>query len=308
MKKDLSTILNKCFSNITFISSSLIFFIVLGIFTCLFIESYGAIQEFGFWNFLTEKSWNYSKNIFGGFRPFVGTIITSVLALLLAIPLAIGIAIFISELCPKFLKSFFSSTMELLAAIPSIIYGMWGLFTFAPIVDKFIQQPITNLFSNVPVLNTLFKAQFAGGVGIFTASLVLSIMIVPYIASIARDTFAQTPQYLKESAYGMGSTKWEVIKNVILPYSKKGVTGGIIIAAGRAIGETMAVAYIIGNSYGPLKSIFDPYVTITSVIANEFNEASNLQLSSLFLLAFILFISNFAILLIAKIYVRRQVA
>lgn len=308
MKKIFIKLSNNLFSSITFVSSLTILFIVMGIFTCLFIESYDAIKKFGFFNFLIGETWNFKENIFGGFRPFVGTIITSILALLFAIPIAIGIAVFITELCPNFLKNFFSMVIELLAAIPSIIYGMWGLFTFAPIIDKVIQQPLTKMFENIPILKNIFNAEFSGGVGIFTASIVLSIMVIPYIASIARDTFMQTPSVLKESAYGIGSTKWEVIKNIVMPYSKKAVMGGIIIASGRAIGETMAVAYIIGNSHKALSSIFDPYVTVTSVLANEFNEASGIHLSSLFLLALILFISNFMLLFLAKIYVRRQVS
>lgn len=299
--------LNNLFSGITFLSSTVIIFIILGIFTCLYIESMPAINEYGFLNFILEKRWDYVENIFGGFRPLAGTIITAAIAIAIAIPIALGIAVFITEICPKFLKDIISTAIELLAAIPSIIYGMWGLFTFAPLIENTLQKWISTTIGEVPFIGSIFTAEYAGGVNIFTASLVLSIMIVPYIASITRDTFLQTPQILKESAYGIGATKWEVIKDIVIPYCKTGINSGIIIASGRALGETMAIAYLIGNKHGPLNSVFDPYVTITSALANEFNEASGLHMASLFMLAFILFLSNFTILTIAKIYIRNRV-
>ncbi len=298
---------NGVFSGVTFLSSFTVIMAVLGIFACLCLESAPAVREYGFFRFITETRWDYAENVFGGFRPLAGTVLTSAGALLIAVPVAIGIAVFITELCPSFLKGSISMAIELLAAIPSIIYGMWGLFTFAPLIENTLQKWIGGTFGQIPFIGSFFSAQYAGGVSIFTASLVLSIMIVPYIASIARDTFSQTPAILKESAYGIGATKWEVIRDVVMPYCKTGTNSGIIIAAGRALGETMAIAYVIGNRHGPLNSLFDPYTTITSVLANEFNEASGLHMSSLFLLAFILFIANFATLTAAKIYIRKKV-
>lgn len=299
--------LNGVFSGVTFLSSWTVIMAVLGIFICLCLESAPAVREFGFFRFITESRWDYAANIFGGLRPLAGTVLTSAGALLIAIPVAIGVAIFITELCPSFLKGPVSMAIELLAAIPSIIYGMWGLFTFAPLIERTLQKWIVGSFGQIPFIGSFFSVKYAGGVSIFTASLVLSIMIVPYIASIARDTFSQTPAILKESAYGIGATKWEVIRDVVMPFCKTGVNSGIIIAAGRALGETMAIAYVIGNRHGVLSSVFDPYTTITSVLANEFNEASGLHMSSLFLLAFILFIANFATLTAAKIYIRQKV-
>ncbi len=295
------------FSSVTFISALPVLVVSIGIFITLIYESRQAISEFGFFGFLFSFEWNYADNIYGAAQPLLGTLITSLGALIIAVPIAIGIAIFITELCPHFLKGAVSSAIELLAAIPSIIYGMWGLFTFAPFIEGTVQKWIIASVGNVPIVGQFFQAQYAGGVSIFTASLVLSIMVIPFIASIARDTFVQTPDILKESAYAIGATKWEVISNVVMPYCKTGIASGIIIATGRALGETMAIAYVIGNSHGKLGSIFDPYATITSTLANEFNEASGLHMSSLFMLAFILFIANFATLALAKIYTRKEI-
>lgn len=294
------------FSTITFVSSVVILMVVIGIFVSLYLESAPAIKEFGFFKFLADKRWDYAENIYGGLRPLTGTIITSLFALVVAVPIAIGIAIFITEICPIFLRGIVSQAIELLAAIPSIIYGMWGLFSFAPLVENTLQKWIGSSLGEIPFIGSVFSVKYAGGVSVFTASLVLAIMIIPFVASIARDTFNQTPAMLKESAYGIGATRWEVMRDVVLPFCKTGVQSGIIIAAGRALGETMAIAYVIGNRHGSLSSIFDPYSTITSVLANEFNEASGVHRSSLFLLALVLFAVNFATLAIAKIYIRKR--
>ncbi len=296
---------NAVFKFLTFFASSLTIVIIISMIISLFYQSIPAIQKFGFVDFIFTREWSFNKDIYGAFRPLSGTILTSIGALLLAIPIALGIAIFITEICPAFLRNIISSAIELLAAIPSIIYGMWGLFTLAPLIEGTVQKAVSSTIGLLPVIGPMFQSEYAGGVSIFTASIVLSIMVIPFIAAIARDTFTQTPDILKESAYGLGATKWEVVRYIVLPYSKTGVQSGIIIAAGRALGETMAIAYVIGNRHGPLNSIFDPYTTITSVLANEFNEAVGTQLSTLFLLAFILFIANFITLAIAKIYSRR---
>ncbi len=305
--KSKNNFIGTLFSSVTLISALPVLIVSIGIFITLMYESREAIAEFGFFGFIFSFEWNYAENIYGAAQPLLGTLVTSIGALIIAVPIAIGIAIFITELCPHFLKGAVSSAIELLAAIPSIIYGMWGLFTFAPFIEGTLQKWITLSLGQLPLIGSVFQAQYAGGVSIFTASLVLSIMIIPFIASIARDTFVQTPDILKESAYAIGATRWEVIRDVTMPFCKTGITSGIIIAAGRALGETMAIAYVIGNSHGSLGSMFDPYSTITSTLANEFNEASGLQMSSLFMLAFILFIANFTTLALAKIYTKKGV-
>jgi phosphate transport system permease protein len=229
------------------------------------------------------------------------------MALIVAVPVAIGIAIFITELCPYVLRQPVGTAIELLAAIPSIIYGMWGLFVFAPLLERTVQPALAAVFGRIPLVGSYFHITHDGGVNIFTTSMVLAIMVIPFIASITRDTFMQVPPILKESAYSIGATKWEVVKDVIMPYAKAGTTGGIIIATGRALGETMAVAYVIGNRHGELSSIFAPFTTITSVLANEFNEASGLHMSSLFFLALILFVANLFIMSLTKYMLRRSI-
>lgn len=215
-------------------------------------------------------------------------------------------AVFIVEMCPSFLKGFISTAIELLAAIPSIIYGMWGLFIFAPFLENTLQKWVYGALGDVPVIGSFFQINYAGGIGLLTSGIVLSIMIVPFIASIAREALSRVPRELKESGYGLGAEKWETIRDVSLPYTKTAIWGGIIIALGRALGETMAIAYIIGNMNISLTSVFDPYVTVTSVLVNEFNEASGLQMSSLFFLALLLFVLNFLTLIVAKVYISRS--
>lgn len=220
---------NSIFMAVTFASSIVILLVVVGIFVSLYLESAEAIKEFGFFRFIFDKRWDYAENIYGGLRPLTGTIITSVFALIVAVPIALGIAVFITEICPNFLKGFISQAIELLAAIPSIIYGMWGLFAFAPIVEATIQKWISGSLGQIPFIGSVFTAKYAGGVSIFTASLVLAIMVIPFIASIARDTFKETPPLLKESAYGIGSTRWEVVRDVVMPHCRTGVQSGIIL-------------------------------------------------------------------------------
>jgi phosphate transport system permease protein len=290
------------------ISAFIIIAVIVGIFITLLRESVPAIKAFGLFDFILGTEWNPTEQVFNGGRPLLGTAVTTLLALLFAVPIAIGIAIFITELCPAILRQPIGTAIELLAAIPSIIYGMWGLFVFAPILERTIQPAIAFIFGKIPVIGSFFEVSYGGGANVFTASMVLAIMIIPFIASITRDTFMQVPPILKESAYGIGATQWEVIKDVVLPYSKAGTAGGIIIATGRALGETMAVAYVIGNRHGELSSIFSPFTTITSVLANEFNEAAGVHLSSLFLLALILFVANLLILSLAKYAMRGGLA
>ena len=296
--------MNLFFRLLTAAAASVVIIVILGVFFTLLVESAPAVKNFGLISFIVGTKWDPVNNIYAGGRPLAGTLLTTATALLFAVPIALGIAVFITELCPHAFRQVVSSAIELLAAIPSIIYGMWGLFVLAPILENTIQPVISGSLGLMPIIGSFFQASQTGGVNLFTASVVLAIMIIPFIASITRDTFLLVPPILKESAYGMGATCWEVIKDVVLPYSKMGVAGGIIIAAGRALGETMAVAYVIGNRHGALKSIFSPYTTITSVLANEFNEASGIQMSSLYFLALILLVTNLLVLSLAKFVLR----
>ena len=290
------------FSLITAIASLTVILLVLGIFGVLLRESFLSINKFGVIRFLTSTDWNPVKESFGAATTIYGTVITTVLALLIAVPTAIGIAIFVTEISPSFLKGPIGVAIELLAAIPSIIYGMWGLFTLAPIMSRYIEPALQNSVGKLPMLGVLFQGT-PMGIDIFTASVILSIMIIPFTASISRDAFNLTPAVVKESAYAIGTTKWEVVKDVILPYSKVGVFGGIALSLGRALGETMAVAFVLGNKHHIATSLFDAAATITVTLANEFTEAdSNIYLSSLFYLALVLFVLSFVVLAIGKFF------
>ena len=297
---------NNIFKFITFASAAVVLIVILGIFVSLMWQSMPAIRKFGIFNFLTTATWDPVHEIFGAASSLYGTIVTSILAMGIAIPVSIGIAIFMTELCPGFLKGAMGTAIELLAAIPSIIYGMWGLFTLAPIMGDTVEPFLQHTIGKIPYLGLLFSGT-ALGIDIFTASVVLSIMIIPFIASIARDTFNLTPTVLRESAYGIGATRWEVIRNVVLPYSRSGVFGGIVLAMGRALGETMAVAFVLGNKHQIAKSLLDASATITVTLANEFTEAdSNLYMSSLFYLALILFVMSFITLATAKFILKER--
>lgn len=298
-------ILNTLFLFITATGAFLIFVILLGIIVVLFEESFPAIRRFGFLGFVLSSSWDPVKELFGGAIPLFGTLITSLLALFLAVPIALGIAIFITEVAPRRLKEPIGVAIELLAAIPSIIYGMWGLFTLAPINAKYIEPFLQKTLGQIPPFIKLFSGTPLG-IDLFTASLILSIMIIPFTASVARDSFQLVPAVLKESAYGLGATKWEVIKDVVFPYCKLGVLGGIGLSLGRALGETMAVAFVLGNLNQFPTSLFSATTTVTVKLANEFTEADkDIHLASLFYLALLLFILSFTILAIAKYFIQR---
>jgi phosphate transport system permease protein len=297
--------LDLAFSLITAIASLSVIFIIIGIFWILVRESSLAISRFGVIQFLTSAEWNPVKELFGAATNIYGTFVTTVLALIIAVPAALGIAIFVTEVAPNFLRGPIGIAIELLAAIPSIIYGMWGLFTLAPIMSKYIEPALQNTIGKVPVFEVLFRGTPLG-IDILTASIILSIMIVPFTASIARDSFNLTPSIVKESAYAVGATQWEVVKNVVLPYSKLGVFGGVVLSLGRALGETMAVAFVLGNNHKIATSFFDAAATITVTLANEFTEAdSDIYLSSLFYLALVLFVLSFITLAIAKLFLIR---
>ncbi|MDR1043707.1 MAG: phosphate ABC transporter permease subunit PstC [Candidatus Adiutrix sp.] len=298
---------NLLFQLTTFGAAILIVILIVGMLLTLLHESWPAVRRFGFFDFLLGRRWNYADNLYGAFRPLAGTVISTALALAAAVPVALGTALFLTELCPHRLRGIIGAAIELLAAIPSIIYGMWGLFALAPFLENHFQPLAAAGPGRLPLIGSFFQSQYAGGVNLFTASMVLAIMILPFITSITREAFKQVPPILKESSYGVGATRWETIWQVVLPCTKSTVAGGVIIAMGRALGETMAVAYVIGNRHGALDSIFSPYSTITSVMANEFNEAAGLQMSSLFTLALMLLAANFLVLSLAKYLLRPRI-
>jgi len=240
------------------------------------------------------------SNEFGGLAAIYGTLMTSFIALLIGVPVSFGIALFLTEMCPPILKRPLGTAVELLAAVPSIIYGMWGLFIFAPLFGDYVQPLLTQTVGRLPVVGALFQGA-PNGIGILTAGIILSVMVIPFIASVMRDVFEVVPPVLKESAYGVGATTWEVVWNVVLPYTKVGVIGGIMLGLGRALGETMAVTFVIGNAHRISSSLFAPGTTISATIANEFTEADGeLYTSSLVALGLILFIITFIILAVAR--------
>jgi phosphate transport system permease protein len=272
-----------------------------GILLSLIVGALPAMQKFGF-GFLTSSTWDPVKEEFGGLVMIYGTLATSFIALLIAVPVSFGIALFLTELSPAWLKRPLGTAIELLAAVPSIVYGMWGLLVFGPILATYVQQPLQAVLKDMPYLGSLVTGPPVG-IGILSAGIVLAIMIIPFIASVMRDVFEVTPPMLKESAYALGSTTWEVMSKVVLPYTKAGVVGGIMLGLGRALGETMAVTFIIGNT-NQLNSlsVFEAANSITSALANEFAEAgAGLHQASLFYLGLVLFFITFVVLSLSKL-------
>ncbi len=269
----------------------------------LFYESIPAISRFGLIDFLTGTTWDPVAEIFGALPALFGTLLVTFIASLIAIPVSIGIAIFIAELSPQKLKPVFSTAIELLGAIPSIIYGMWGLFVIAPLMADYVEPFLQETLGKIPLLGRLFEGA-PTGVDALTASFVLSIMIIPFMSAIVKDSFEMTPALLKEACYGLGATKWEVVTNIVIPYALPGIVGGTVLSVGRALGETMAVAFLTGNVHQIPLSLLDPMTTITVTIANEFTEAdSDIYLSSLYYLALILFILSFGLLMFARFFI-----
>jgi len=290
------------FSAVTAVASVSVLIFIIGILYTLLSESSLAIGKFGFFRFVFSTEWDPVKETFGAATSLYGTLITTVLSLAMAIPIAVGIAIFITEISPDFLKGPVGVAIELLAAIPSIIYGMWGLFTLAPIMAEYIEPALQRSIGRLPLAGVLFEGTVMG-IDLLTASVILSIMIIPFTASISRDAFNLTPSVVKESAYAIGATRWEVVRDVVLPYSKLGVFGGVVLSLGRALGETMAVAFVLGNNHQITSSLLDAASTITVTLANEFTEAdTDIYLSSLFYLALILFVFSFLVLAAAKYF------
>ena len=273
-------------------------------FVILAKESWLSISKFGL-GFITGTTWDPVKLIFGGLPAICGTLLITFLAILIATPISIGTSIFITELAPKWFKPIVTGAIELLAAIPSIIYGMWGFFVFVPYMAKHVEPFLIKNFSHLPIIGFLFNG-IPSGIDAFTTSIVLSVMIIPFMAAVAKDSFNMVPSIIKESAYGLGATKWEVTRKVVIPYTASGIAGGLILAIGRAMGETMAVTFLAGNNPQIPKSLFVPLTTITVALANQFTEAdTDLYLSSLYYLAIILFVISFLVLITAKLMVLR---
>jgi phosphate transport system permease protein len=271
----------------------------------LLYEARLAIEEFGFIRFLTNTNWDPVREDFGAATMIFGTVVSTLLSVLIAAPVAIGIAIFITELAPNWLKPIVSTAVELLAAIPSIIYGLWGFFILAPIMATKVEPWLQDKLGDVPLIGKLFQGA-PTGIDVLTTSLVLSIMIIPFMAAVVRDAFNMVPPMMKESAYGLGATKWEVIRQVVIPYTASGIAGGLILSAGRALGETMAVTFVAGNRAEIPKSLLEPFTTITVALANQFTEAdTDLYLSSLYYVGLLLYLVSFTMLGIAKFMVLR---
>jgi len=292
-------LLDQAFRNTTRLFAFLVFAILIGIVVTLLIGSLPAIKAFGF-GFLVSPEWNPVTDQFGALVPIAGTLATSMIALLIGIPVSFGIALFITEMSPRWLKRPLGIAVELLAGIPSIIYGMWGLFVFAPAFAK-IEPWLTEHLGNAALIGPLFQGP-PMGIGMLTAGLILAIMVIPFIASVMRDVFEIVPPMLKESAYGLGATTWEVVWNVVLPYTKIGVVGAIMLGLGRALGETMAVTFVIGNAHELSASLLMPGNSISSALANEFTEAVGpLYTSALIELGLILFLITFIVLSLSKL-------
>ena len=277
-----------------------------GIIISLIVGAWPALSTFGI-DFLTTQRWApnaHPQPVLGGLGPIYGTLVSSIIALIIAVPVGLGIAIFLTELCPQWLRRPIGVAIELLAGIPSIIYGMWGFFVLGPFLAESFVPGIADAVEHIPVLNVIFAGP-ATNLSLFNASLVLAIMILPFITAISRDVFNTVPPVLKEAAYGLGCTTWEVVKNVVVPYTRVGVIGGIMLALGRALGETMAVTFVIGNAFRISHSIFAPGTTISAAIASEFAEASGLHQSALILLGLLLFVLTFFVLAAARLMLMR---
>lgn len=295
------------FRVITRIFAILVLLSVVGVLVTLIEGSLPALKAFGL-KFIATEDWDPVSNVYGALAPIYGTLVSSALAMLIGVPVSFGIAVFITELAPGWLKRPVGVAVELLAAIPSIIYGIWGLFIFAPWFSDHIQPWLTDTFFDWPILGPLFDGP-PMGIGMFTAGLILAIMIIPFMTSVMRDVFETVPDVLKESAYGLGSTTWEVVWKVVLPYTRVGVIGGIMLGLGRALGETMAVTFVIGNAHDISTSLFMPANTIASTLANEFTEADGeLYTSSLIFLGLVLFVITLVVLSLAKLLLLRMQA
>jgi phosphate transport system permease protein len=298
-RADRAQLEDRLFFGLTWLSAVLVVLLLLGVMVSLVVGSWDAISTFGP-AFLWTERWSPAKDIFGAAAPIYGTIVSSVVAMLIGIPVSFGIAIFLTELCPERLRRPIGIAVELLAGIPSIIYGLWGFFVLAPFLQANVQPLLIGTVGNLPLIGALFQGP-PYGIGLFTAGIVLAIMVLPFITAITRDVFLTVPVLLRESAYGMGMTTWEVVWRIIVPHARVGLVGGIMLGLGRALGETMAVTFVIGNAHRISASILQPATTISAAIANEFTEAtSDLYTSSLVALGLILFVITFIVLGLAR--------
>jgi phosphate transport system permease protein len=287
------------------VSSGVFVLVLLGaIIVSLFIGALPSFRAFGL-GFLASTDWDPVQQVYGAAVPIYGTVVTSVLALLMAVPLAFGVAFYLTELAPPWVRRPIGIAVELLAAVPSIIYGMWGFFVIVPFMADNIEPHVIDTFDGIPMLQDLFAGP-PFGTGLFTAALILAVMVLPFIAATMRDVFMTVPAVYKESAYGVGCTTWEVMRSIVLPYTRASVVGGIMLGLGRALGETMAVTFVIGNTNRITANLFGPGNTIASLVALEFGESENgsLKLSSLLALGFILFVISFIVLAISRLLLR----
>jgi phosphate transport system permease protein len=291
------------FHKITMVFSLLVLVSLVGILVSLLINAWPAFQKFGI-EFLWRIEWDIINEEFGALIAIYGTLASATIALVIAVPLAFGIALFLTETCPVWLRRPLGTAIELLAAVPSIIYGMFGLFIFAPLFAEYGQPALQSTLGQMPLIGPLFGGA-TNGIGVLAAGIILAFMVLPFIAAVMRDVFEIVPPILRESAYGVGCTTWEVVRYVVLPYTNKGVIGGIMLGLGRALGETMAVTFVIGNSQRLLPSLFAPGTSIASTLANEFAEAGDFHLSTLYALGFLLFVITFFVLALAKVLIVR---
>ncbi|CAN1533908.1 PstC ABC-type phosphate transport system, permease component [Burkholderiaceae bacterium] len=291
------------FHKVTMFFAVLVLVALAAILVSLMISAWPAFKKFGI-EFIWTVEWDIINEDFGAAIAIYGTLVSSVIALLIAVPLAFGIALFLTEMCPLWLRRPLGTAIELLAAVPSIIYGMFGLFIFAPLFAEYGQPALQSTLGQMPLIGPLFGGAM-NGIGLLAAGIILAFMILPFIAAVMRDVFEIVPPILRESAYGVGCTTWEVVRYIVLPYTQKGVIGGIMLGLGRALGETMAVTFVIGNSQRISESLFAPGTSIASTLANEFGEADDFHLSTLFALGFLLFVITFVVLAIAKIMILR---
>jgi phosphate transport system permease protein len=293
------------FKTITQISAITVLALLAGVIAALVHGSLPAWRAFGL-DFLITEKWNPVTEKFGALAPIYGTIVTSTIAMIIGVPISLGIAIFLTEICPERLKRTIGTAIELLAGIPSIIYGIWGLFVFAPWFQAHVQTFLIDTFANIPVINQLFAGP-PYGIGMLTAGLILAVMVLPFITSITREVFDTVPPVLKEAAYGIGCTRWEVLRRVVIPFTRVGIIGGVMLGLGRALGETMAVTFVIGNAHKIFPSILAPGTTISAAIANEFTEATgDLYTASLIALGLILFFITFIVLAAARLMLMRM--
>lgn len=291
------------FHKITWLFSMLVLCALMGIIVSLVANAWPALSKFGT-HFVWRVEWDIVNEEFGAAIAIFGTVVSAAIALLIAVPLSFGIALFLTETCPVVLRRPLGTAIELLAAVPSIIYGMFGLFIFAPLFADYGQPALQATLGQMPIVGSLFGGAM-NGIGILAAGIVLAFMILPFIAAVMRDVFEIVPPVLRESAYGLGCTTWEVVRHIVLPYTQKGVVGGVMLGLGRALGETMAVTFVIGNSQRLSASLFSPGSSIASTLANEFGEAADFHLSALFALGFLLFIITLVVLSLAKFMLSR---